>query len=241
MQDLEDRLARHRVLDYSKITVVLVGKRWDLLKRTIATLEKRGLFTFQGPMGHERGSGAQLCLLGPDIGLSRKFPKFITNDGLPMPLLLCVPWHTLRDEDLYARAEDFVAVPRLAEELGKRIARLAGHRRWSIDTQKDSALHPGIVLLNPETHEMIVAGVPVTLTRVEFQLPHFLMLHRGRIFPREEFVRQVWGAHYSGGLRTVDVRIRRIRSKLGPERERWLRTVRSVGYGWDKGMETPGA
>ncbi|MBM3945562.1 MAG: DNA-binding response regulator, partial [SAR202 cluster bacterium] len=55
-----------------------------------------------------------------------------------------------------------------------------------------------------------------------------------RIYRREEILHHVWGTDYIGGLRTVDVHIRRLRSNLGREGERWLRTVRNVGYGLDR-------
>jgi DNA-binding response OmpR family regulator len=70
----------------------------------------------------------------------------------------------------------------------------------------------------------------MTLTYKEYELLRFLVAHRGRVFTREALLNQVWGYDYYGGIRTVDVHIRRIRAKLGPEHEEMVETIRNVGY-----------
>jgi DNA-binding response OmpR family regulator len=68
------------------------------------------------------------------------------------------------------------------------------------------------------------------LTSKEFELLKFLAQHPGRVFSRSHLLKQVWGYDYFGGTRTVDVHIRRLRAKLGPEHEAVIGTVRNVGY-----------
>ncbi|MCB1274352.1 MAG: response regulator transcription factor [Leucobacter sp.] len=69
------------------------------------------------------------------------------------------------------------------------------------------------------------------LTYKEFELLHFLAKHPGRVFTRDQLLGEVWGTDYFGGVRTVDVHVRRLRAKLG-EHEALISTVRGVGYGF---------
>lgn len=86
--------------------------------------------------------------------------------------------------------------------------------------------------LNLATYQAHVAGVPVEFTYLEYALFMFLVTHPNRVYSREVLLRRVWGSDYFGGPRTVDVHVRRVRSKLGPELARRFETVRSVGYLW---------
>ncbi|HSQ21317.1 MAG TPA: helix-turn-helix domain-containing protein, partial [Coriobacteriia bacterium] len=67
---------------------------------------------------------------------------------------------------------------------------------------------------------------------LEYALFSFLVTHPNRVYSREVLLKRVWGTDYFGGARTVDVHVRRVRSKLGPEVSRRLETVRNVGYLW---------
>lgn len=79
-------------------------------------------------------------------------------------------------------------------------------------------------------YEIRFAGAPIELTFKEFELLRFLSSRPGRVFTRERLLEQVWGYDYFGGSRTVDVHIRRIRSKIEREGHTYIRTVRGVGY-----------
>ena len=68
------------------------------------------------------------------------------------------------------------------------------------------------------------------LTYKEFELLKCLAQHAGRVFTRAQLLQEVWGYDYFGGTRTVDVHVRRLRAKLGPEHEAMIGTVRNVGY-----------
>ena len=73
-------------------------------------------------------------------------------------------------------------------------------------------------------------GKPVDLTYMEYELLRYFIGNPGRVWSREQLLSKVWGYDYFGGARTVDVHVRRLRSKLGEERASWITTVRSVGY-----------
>ena len=84
--------------------------------------------------------------------------------------------------------------------------------------------------LNLETYQASVAGRPLDLTYMEYELLKFLAQNPGRVFTREMLLSRVWGYEYYGGARTVDVHVRRLRAKLGEEHADLIQTVRSVGY-----------
>ena len=75
--------------------------------------------------------------------------------------------------------------------------------------------------------------MPLDLTYKEFELLKYLAQHPGRVFTRAQLLQEVWGYDYFGGTRTVDVHVRRLRAKLGPEHEQLIGTVRNVGYRFD--------
>ena len=84
--------------------------------------------------------------------------------------------------------------------------------------------------LNTATYQATVIDRPVDLTYMEYELLRFFIENQGRVWSREQLLSRVWGYDYFGGARTVDVHVRRLRSKLGEERASWITTVRSVGY-----------
>lgn len=88
----------------------------------------------------------------------------------------------------------------------------------------------GPVTINVETYQVVADRRPLDLTYKEFELIRFLAQNRGRVFSRARLLREVWGYDFYGGTRTVDVHVRRLRAKLGPEHEHLIETVRGVGY-----------
>jgi len=84
--------------------------------------------------------------------------------------------------------------------------------------------------LNLETYQAAIAGRPLDLTFMEYELLKFLAQNPGKVFSREMLLSRVWGYEYYGGARTVDVHVRRLRAKLGEEYADMIQTVRSVGY-----------
>ncbi len=84
--------------------------------------------------------------------------------------------------------------------------------------------------LNLETYQAAIDGRALDLTYMEYELLSCLARNPGKVFTRETLLSQVWGYDYYGGARTVDVHVRRLRSKLGDEHASLIQTVRSVGY-----------
>ena len=91
-------------------------------------------------------------------------------------------------------------------------------------------IRAGELTIDPDTYAAKLKGRPLDLTYKEFELLKFLAQHPGRVFTRDQLLREVWGYDYFGGTRTVDVHVRRLRAKLGAEHESMIGTVRQVGY-----------
>ena len=88
----------------------------------------------------------------------------------------------------------------------------------------------GPIVIDEAAYTVSVDHRPLDLTYTEFELLKYLVTHPGRVLTRETLLSEVWGYDYYGGTRTVDVHIRRLRAKLGPETEACITTVRNVGY-----------
>ena len=97
------------------------------------------------------------------------------------------------------------------------IGRAGAHARP--DDPAAHVIHRGEVVVDDATYTARIGGRPLDLTFKEFELLKFLAQHPGRVFTREQLLQEVWGYDYFGGTRTVDVHVRRLRAKLGPEHE----------------------
>ncbi|HEX4247518.1 MAG TPA: response regulator transcription factor [Pseudonocardia sp.] len=93
-----------------------------------------------------------------------------------------------------------------------------------------SALVLGELVIDEATYTARLKGRALELTYKEFELLKYLAQHAGRVFTRAQLLQEVWGYDFFGGTRTVDVHVRRLRAKLGPEHEQLIGTVRNVGY-----------
>jgi DNA-binding response OmpR family regulator len=91
-------------------------------------------------------------------------------------------------------------------------------------------IRSGEVVVDEATYTAKLGRRVLDLTFKEFELLKYLVQHPGRVFTREQLLQEVWGYDYFGGTRTVDVHVRRLRAKLGPENESLIGTVRNVGY-----------
>jgi DNA-binding response OmpR family regulator len=92
------------------------------------------------------------------------------------------------------------------------------------------AANVGDLVVDEDSYQVRLRGQPLDLTYKEFELLKTLANAANRVFTRELLLQEVWGYDYFGGSRTVDVHIRRLRAKLGPEYEQMIVTVRGVGY-----------
>ncbi|MGV0634436.1 response regulator transcription factor [Mycolicibacillus trivialis] len=108
--------------------------------------------------------------------------------------------------------------------------RLAVGRGEESDDDHNHQIVLGELVIDEGTYTARVRGRPLNLTYKEFELLKYLTQHVGRVFTRVQLLQEVWGYDFFGGTRTVDVHVRRLRAKLGPEYESVIGTVRNVGY-----------
>ena len=124
-------------------------------------------------------------------------------------------------------SSDFLVVPATSLELLTRINRLLNASR---NDDQRRILRIGKLTVDFERYEVSVKGEPSLLTYKEYQLLVVLASNPGIVFSRENLLTRVWGYDYFGGTRTVDVHVRRLRSKLGEEVQSYIETVWNVGY-----------
>ena len=122
--------------------------------------------------------------------------------------------------------DDFIEHPYSVAGLNARLRMV----RWRSRRNLPDALVARDLVVEPESYRATLRGSPIELTYMEFELLKFLMSNVGRVFTRETLLSRVWGYEYYGGVRTVDVHIRRLRAKLGEDHARFIETVRGVGY-----------
>ncbi|MGH2768300.1 MAG: winged helix-turn-helix domain-containing protein [Actinomycetota bacterium] len=143
------------------------------------------------------------------------------------PVVFLVGSDELRElplrEGLY---DDFLESPYSLTGLAARLHLV----RWRARRVHPDALQARELILEPHSYRVALRGVPLELTYMEFELLKFLMAHPTKVFTRETLLNRVWGYEYFGGVRTVDVHVRRLRAKLGEDHARLIETVRGVGY-----------
>ena len=126
-------------------------------------------------------------------------------------------------------ADDVVLSSAGPAELEARL-RLAIGRQASAAPAAPDEIRSGELSIDEATYTARLRARVLDLTFKEFELLKFLAQHPGRVFTRAHLLQEVWGYDYFGGTRTVDVHVRRLRAKLGPEHEALIGTVRNVGY-----------
>ena len=130
-------------------------------------------------------------------------------------------------------ADDYVTKPYSAREL---IARIRAVLRRGSESEDagigDAILEAGPVRMDVERHVVTVNGEPITLPLKEFDLLEYLMRNSGRVLTRGQLIDRVWGADYVGDPKTLDVHVKRLRSKIesDPANPVHLVTVRGLGY-----------
>ena len=123
--------------------------------------------------------------------------------------------------------DDFLVWPAPTAELVARLRR-ALWRRTGVDS--NNAVRCGDLVMDLSSYRVFLSGRPIELTFKEYALLRFLATHPDRVFTREALLNHVWGYEFYGGARTVDVHIRRLRSKLEDADHSFIETVRNVGY-----------
>ena len=144
-----------------------------------------------------------------------------------IPRLIVTEERALAGLDYCRLAADILLIPYSKTELAMRIQMLLWRNHKVEPSRRVMAEELTIDL---STYEVTVGGRLVDLTFKEYELLRYLATHRGKVYSRRELLSRVWGEDYYGGSRTVDVHIRRIRSKIETGGKVYIQTVHGVGY-----------
>lgn len=129
-------------------------------------------------------------------------------------------------------ADDYVTKPYSARELIARIRAVLRRRSAETDSATESVLQGGPVRMGIDRHVVTVNGEEISMPLKEFELLEILLRNVGRVMTRGQLIERVWGADYVGDTKTLDVHIKRLRSKIEPDSSapQYVVTVRGLGY-----------
>jgi DNA-binding response OmpR family regulator len=150
------------------------------------------------------------------------------KEGKPLPIIALVNSETLNsfEEDLNT-IDDFVVK---SNDLGELVLRVKRLLQKTADFSSEELIRCGNLTIDMAKCEVTVSGRLVELAFKEYELLKFLVRNQGRVFTRETMLNKIWGYDYYGGDRTVDVHIRRLRSKIEDPSHTFIKTVRNIGY-----------
>ena len=166
-----------------------------------------------------------------DLIQARSLTRVIRTTGIDVPLLVIVTEGGLAAVNADWGMDDVLLHSAGPAEVDARLR--LGLGRLALRSTVDDRPHVirrGELVIDEDTYTSRLGGRTLDLTFKEFELLKFLAQHPGRVFTRQQLLQEVWGYDYFGGTRTVDVHVRRLRAKLGPEYEALIGTVRNVGY-----------
>jgi len=162
-----------------------------------------------------------------DLAGARSLCRLIETTGKESPLLVIVSEGGLAALSADWGFDDLLLSTAGPAEVDVRL-RLA--MAPAVSSAADPLIQTGNIVIDEAGYSAKLNGTQLDLTYTEFELLKYLAQHPGRVFSRQQLLSDVWGYDYYGGTRTVDVHVRRLRAKLGPEYESVIGTVRNVGY-----------
>lgn len=180
-------------------------------------------------------TGADIVLLDlmlPEISGTEVCRQLRTRSQVPIIMV------TARDSEidkvvgLEIGADDYVTKPYSPRELVARVRAVLRRRAGEATESKSPILSVGPVRMDVDRHVVTVNGAPVQLPLKEFELLELLLRNAGRVLTRGQLIDRVWGADYVGDTKTLDVHVKRLRSKVEPvpSNPRYIVTVRGLGY-----------
>jgi DNA-binding response OmpR family regulator len=167
-----------------------------------------------------------------DLPATKSLTKLLYSTGVGCPIIAITTEGGLTAVNADWGIDDVILDTAGPAEVDTRIRIALGKHAIELVASNPHAgeIRSGEVSIDETTYTARLRGEVLDLTFKEFELLKHLAQHPGRVFTRAQLLQEIWGYDYFGGTRTVDVHIRRLRSKLGPEFESIIGTVRNVGY-----------
>lgn len=174
----------------------------------------------------ERRTVAVLVDVGREAALNAHVRSLLAAAGRPAVIALIEP-PGLDQFDVTLGFDDFVLRSAPVSEVVARLRQAAWRRGAGLS---EHLIRAGDLVIDQSNYRVAVGGRPVELTYREYELLRFLAQNPDRVFTREMLLNRVWGYDFYGGARTVDVHVRRLRSKIEEAGKTYIETVRNVGY-----------
>jgi two-component system alkaline phosphatase synthesis response regulator PhoP len=202
------------------------------LRESLARYDLKSTFT-----SYNNGIREAIVTMKPDIllfemdenqpaaGTAELIARIKKRENLPVIAL--IPAELLDRVNLNLATDDFLAGPYNIKELIIRVNRLL---RKNVGEESSEKIKSNGLTIDLSTCEVTVGGKIVELTFKEYELLKLLAGNPGRVYTREVLLDKIWGYDYFGGDRTVDVHIRRLRSKIEDAGHTYIETVRNIGY-----------
>jgi two-component system response regulator RegX3 len=202
-------------------------------------LEKEGYEVIEAENGEIaiqkfQAEGADVILLDlmmPKLDGNQVCKQIRLSSNVPIIMLTAKDSEVDKVVGLEIGADDYVTKPYSTREL---LARMKAVLRRKIEPsiEADSVLVAGELRLDSDRHQVTLAGKPIAFPLKEFELLELLMENVNRVLTRGQIIDRVWGANYFGDTKTLDVHIKRLRSKIeeDPARPKYIQTVRGLGY-----------
>ncbi|WP_027019619.1 winged helix-turn-helix transcriptional regulator [Corynebacterium sputi] len=166
---------------------------------------------------------------GPNLVAARDMCRSIAAANPDLPVAVLAMDTALIALDGGWAIDDFLLPTATPAEVDARLRLLLARRPVPV-TEEASVINVGALEVDEHTYTARIDGRSMDLTYKEFELLRYLAGNVDRVFTRAQLLQDVWGYEYHGGTRTVDVHVRRLRSKLGTTYEGLIATVRNVGY-----------
>ena len=219
--------------------VLVVEDEQSLREALVFFLEKEGHQVLEAVDGEEalrvfENSGADIILLDlmlPKIDGNQVCKQIRQSSNVPIIMLTAKDSEIDKIVGLEIGADDYVTKPYSSRELLARINAVL-RRQVEPPITADSVLIAGELRLDSDRHVVTLNGNPLTLPLKEFELLELLMENVNRVLTRGQIIDRVWGSNYFGDTKTLDVHIKRLRSKVeeDPARPKYIQTVRGLGY-----------
>ncbi|NGP09446.1 response regulator transcription factor [Rhodococcus sp. 14C212] len=165
-----------------------------------------------------------------DLAAARGLCRLLGSTGSAIPVVAVLTEGGLVAVNPEWGLDDILLTTTGPAELDARLRLLVGRSGGAAGPENTGKITLGELSIDEGTYTARLRGRPLDLTYKEFELLKYLAQHAGRVFTRAQLLQEVWGYDFFGGTRTVDVHVRRLRAKLGPEYESLIGTVRNVGY-----------
>jgi len=187
---------------------------------------------YDGEIGEKKAFYNEYDLIILDIMLPKKdgvsICKNLRKNEIDTPVIMLTAKGELEDkvESLDSGADDYLVKPFEMEELFARVRALIRRpkpKKWEIYNYKD-------IKIDPVAHRVGLAGKVILLTLKEYSILEYLVLNKGRVITRAEILEHCWNNDYDSFSNIVDVYIKRLRKKLNDKDEKYIKTIRGVGY-----------